>query len=232
MTGPDSSGVRRCPAVELVIFDNDGVVVDSEPIAHAAVVRTLAASGFYCDAPYSMRHFLGRSVASVRQHVEARLGRPLRADFERAFAAECFAGFDAELVEMPGISAVIESFVATGQRFCLASSGTHERIERALRRVGLWDAFAGRIYSAEDVQHGKPAPDLFLHAARAEGVDPENCVVIEDSPAGVQAAHRAGMPVVGFVRETPAEQLADADALVASMDQLSSTLELFFGSSN
>lgn len=218
--------------VGLVIFDNDGVVVDSEPIAHAAVVRTLAKSGFYCDVSYSMRHFLGRSVASVRSHVEARLGRRLRDDFEAVFAADCFAGFDAELAEMPGISAVLRSFVASGQRFCLASSGTHERIERALRRVDLWDAFAGHIYSAEDVVHGKPAPDLFLHAASSEGVAPSRCVVVEDSPAGVDAANRAGMACIGFARDTPAARLVGADALVGSMDELADSLKLFCGSSN
>jgi beta-phosphoglucomutase-like phosphatase (HAD superfamily) len=98
-------------------------------------------------------------------------------------------------------------------------------VAAALRRVGLWERFAGRVSSAQDVAHGKPAPDLFLHAAAACGVDPADCVVVEDSPAGVQAARAAGMVVLGFAARTPAERLRGADAVFADMAELPSLIE-------
>jgi beta-phosphoglucomutase-like phosphatase (HAD superfamily) len=105
--------------------------------------------------------------------------------------------------------------------YCLASSGTHERIRVALRKTGLYARFGeGRIFSAQDVGRGKPAPDLFLHAARTMGVTPARCAVVEDSPLGVQAARAAGMDVFGYTAMTPAAKLSDATALFGSMLQL------------
>src|SRR3954447_26153309 len=137
---------------------------------------------------------MGGSMASMRQKAEARLGRPLPADLEDRYHQRLFDGF-AQLQAIAGVEAVLDHLEAEGIRYCLASSGTHRRIRTALTAVGFLDRFEGRIFSAEDVAHGKPAPDLFLHAAYELGVNPADCVVVEDSPLGVAAANAAGMKV-------------------------------------
>jgi HAD superfamily hydrolase (TIGR01509 family) len=192
---------------DLVIFDNDGVLVDSEGHANRILSELLGECGHPLSCEECVVRFMGSSLASMRQAVEADLGRALPGDFEARYHARLFDVFRRELRPMPG---VIEALDRVEAATCVASSGTHERIRLALTTTGLFERFAGRIFSAEDVARGKPAPDLFLHAAARLDVDPSRCAVIEDSPLGIEAANAAGMTAFGYARLTPAARLRHA----------------------
>jgi HAD superfamily hydrolase (TIGR01509 family) len=198
---------------ELIIFDNDGVLVDSEPVANQVLASLLTEYGFPCTPEESIATFMGHSMPQVRAMVEERLGRPVPADLEARYIAQLFPTFERSLRPIPGIE---DALRAIDQTVCVASSGTHERIRLTLGAAGLWDRFGGRVFSAQDVVRGKPAPDLFLHAAASLGVDPRRCAVVEDSPAGVTAANAAGMTSFGFARLVPAERLGHATGAVFS----------------
>jgi HAD superfamily hydrolase (TIGR01509 family) len=203
----------------LVIFDNDGVLVDSERLANTILAELLTAAGLPYTFDEAVRDFMGGSMVSMRQHAEAKLGSPLPADLEDRYHQRLFDGF-AHLQPVPGVRDVLDHLDAEGISYCLASSGTHRRIHTALTAVGFWDRFEGRIFSSEDVRHGKPAPDLFLHAASSLGVKPADCVVVEDSPLGVAAANAAGMKVFGFAAMTDPRKLSTADAVFTEMSAL------------
>src|SRR5262245_61552787 len=198
---------------DLIIFDNDGVLVDSEPVANQVLSSLLTEYGYPCTPGDCIATFMGRSVPQVRAMVEGQLGRPLPADLETRYVEQLFPAFQRSLQPIPGIVEVLRTI---DQAVCVASSGTRQRIRLTLGRTGLWERFGGRVFSAEDVAHGKPAPDLFLHAAASFGVDPRRCAVVEDSPAGVSAANAAGMTSFGFARLVPAERLAHATGAVFS----------------
>jgi HAD superfamily hydrolase (TIGR01509 family) len=203
----------------LVIFDNDGVLVDSERLANGILAELLTEAGLPYTLDEAVRDFMGGSMVLMRRLAEDKLGSPLPADLEDRYHQRLFDGF-AQLQPVPGVAAVLDHLDAAGTTYCLASSGTHRRIRAALTAVGFWDRFEGRIFSSEDVHHGKPAPDLFLHAAATMGVKPVECVVVEDSPLGVAAANAAGMKVFGFAAMTPVEKLATADAIFHDMAAL------------
>jgi HAD superfamily hydrolase (TIGR01509 family) len=213
--------VQNAQRYELVIFDNDGVLVDSEPLSNRILAGYLTELGHPTTFEDSVRDFMGAAIHRVHDVVWERSGQALPAQFDATYHARVFAAFERELEPVPGVRAVLEKLAADGMPYCLASSGSHERIRVALRRTGL-DARFGepRIFSSQDVGRGKPAPDLFLHAARTMGVPPERCAVVEDSPLGVEAARAAGMDVYGFTAMTPAAKLKDATALFASMSEL------------
>ncbi len=198
----------------LLILDNDGVLVDSEPIANRVLAELLTEYGDPTTYGESVTRYLGTTLTYVREVVEAKLGHALPADLERRYHDELFARMRTELTAVAGVEAALD---AIDLPTCVASSGTHERIAFALKTVGLYDRFAGRIFSAEDVSRGKPFPDLFRYAAKRLGVAPAECVVVEDSPYGVQAAKAAGMAVVGYAALTPASRLDGADRIVATM---------------
>jgi HAD superfamily hydrolase (TIGR01509 family) len=207
---------------DLVIFDNDGVLVDSEWHANGILAALLTESGLPCTREQSIAEYLGTSMASVRERVECALGRPLPADFEARYHERLFEVFRTELTAVPGVEHALGQIRTPA---CVASSGTHERIRLALTTTGLYDRFAGRIFSAQDVPRGKPEPDLFLHAAATLGVRPERCAVVEDSPLGVEAANRAGMTAFGFARVTPPARLQEAKGGVfTAMDELPALL--------
>jgi HAD superfamily hydrolase (TIGR01509 family) len=206
-----------------VIFDNDGVLVDSERLANTILAELLTEAGLPYTFDEAVRDFMGGSMVSMRELAEARLGSPLPADLEDRYHQQLFDGF-AQLQPVPGVREVLDQLDSEGITYCLASSGTHRRIHTALTAVGFWDRFEGRIFSSEDVQHGKPAPDLFLHAASSMGVKPAECVVVEDSPLGVAAANAAGMKVFGFAAMTAPEKLASADAVFRDMTALPSLI--------
>lgn len=191
-----------------VIFDCDGVLVDSEPLSAAAMAETMRSAGIDASAEDAAREFTGLSLESAMARSEEMLGAPLPADFAPSYRSRLYAAFDAELEAVSGVAAAIATIESRGIPTCVASSGEHERIRRALSLAGLHAGFEGRIYSATEVEHGKPAPDLFLHAARSEGWEPGLCVVVEDSTAGAAAGRAAGMSVLGYAERTPAEALA------------------------
>ncbi|GAB2631400.1 HAD family hydrolase [Kribbella swartbergensis] len=208
----------------LVIFDNDGVLVDSERLANTILAELLTEAGLPYTFEETVRDFMGGSMVSMRQKAEARLGRPLPADLEDRYHQRLFDGF-ANLRAIEGVDAVLDHLDAQGVTYCLASSGTHRRIRTALSAVGFLDRFEGRIFSAEDVAHGKPAPDLFLHAARTLGVKPADCVVVEDSPLGVAAANAAGMTVFGYAGMTDPAKLSSADLVFHDMAALADLID-------
>jgi HAD superfamily hydrolase (TIGR01509 family) len=210
---------------DLVIFDNDGVLVDSEPISNRLLAAYLTELGHPTSYEESIRDYMGSAMHRIHELVLERTGRRLPEDFDDVFHARVFAAFEQELVAVAGASVVLEKLAADGVPYCVASSGSHERIRVGHRTTGLDRWFdEERIFSSQDVGRGKPAPDLFLYAAEKMGVAPERCVVIEDSPLGVQAAIAAGMDVYGFTAMTPAEKLSGADRLFSHMEELADLL--------
>ncbi|MEQ6027734.1 HAD family hydrolase [Streptomyces salinarius] len=210
---------------DLVIFDNDGVLVDSEPISNRLLAGYLTELGHPTSYEDSLRDYMGGAMHRVHDLVWERTGRRLPADFDDVIHGRVFAAFERELEPVPGAVGVLEKLAADGVAYCVASSGSHERIRVGHRKAGLDRWFDdGRIFSSQDVGRGKPAPDLFLHAAARMGVAPERCAVVEDSPLGVQAAVAAGMDVYGFTAMTSAGKLAGATRLFGDMGELADLL--------
>ncbi|MEU3662744.1 HAD family hydrolase [Streptomyces sp. NPDC032940] len=210
---------------ELVVFDNDGVLVDSEPISNRLLAAYLTELGHPTTYEESLRDYMGAAMHRVHDTVLERSGRRLPDDFDKLFHERVFAAFAQDLEPVPGAADVLEKLAADDVPYCVASSGSHERIRVGHRKTGLDRWFDdARIFSAEDVGRGKPAPDLFLHAAERMGVAPERCVVIEDSALGVQAAVAAGMDVYGFTGMTPAARLSGATGLFGDMGELADLL--------
>ena len=194
----------------LVILDSDGVLVDSEPLSNRELAAMLGELGWTLTTEESMATFMGRSWSSVAELIEERLG-PLPPDFEARYHDRLYEAIERDLQPVPGVIDVLDTLQ---HRTCVASSGSHEKLRRTLGRTGLLHRFEGRIFSAAEVARGKPEPDLFLHAAARMGSDPVECVVVEDSPLGVEAARRAGMASVGYAGRTPAARLAGADVVI------------------
>ncbi|GAA3096030.1 HAD family hydrolase [Streptomyces echinatus] len=210
---------------DLVIFDNDGVLVDSEPISNRLLAAYLTELGHPTSYEDSIRDYMGSAMHRIHDLILERTGQRLPEDFDDVFHARVFAAFERELRPVTGVTGVLEKLAADGLPYCVASSGSHARIRVGHRTTGLDRWFAEeRIFSSEDVGRGKPAPDLFLHAAERMGVAPERCVVVEDSPLGVQAAVAAGMDVYGFTAMTPAARLAGAGELFSDMGELADLL--------
>ncbi|MGQ4390552.1 HAD family hydrolase [Streptomyces sp. SAS_270] len=210
---------------DLVIFDNDGVLVDSEPISNRLLAAYLSELGHPTSYEESIRDYMGSAMHRIHELVLERTGQRLPDDFDDIFHSRVFAAFERELQPVAGITGVLEKLAADEVPYCVASSGSHERIRVGHRTTGLDQWFEEtRIFSSQDVGRGKPAPDLFLYAAERMGVAPERCVVVEDSPLGVQAAVAAGMDVYGFTAMTPPTRLAQATQLFSGMGELADLL--------
>lgn len=196
---------------DLIIFDNDGVLVDSEPIACDVLARVLTECGIPTTFDDVVANYLGGSISRTRRMGEEILGRGLPPDFEDRFHEGLFARLETELRAVEGIPDVLDRLDIVSARYCVASSGSPERIRRSLSAAGLIDRFDDdQIFSASDVARGKPHPDLFLMAAERMEADPGRCVVVEDSPLGIEAANRAGMASVGFASLQSSEKLSAA----------------------
>lgn len=210
---------------DLVIFDNDGVLVDSEPISNTILAGYLTELGHPTSYEDSLRDYMGAAVHRIHDLVMERTGKRLPDDFDETLHARVFAAFERELAAVDGVTEVLGKLVADSVPYCVASSGSHERIRVGHRKTGLDLWFQdGVVFSAQDVGRGKPAPDLFLHAAQRMGVAPERCVVVEDSPLGVQAALAAGMDVYGFTAMTSAGKLDGAKGYFGAMAELPTLL--------
>ena len=215
---------------DLVIFDLDGVLVDSEPISAKVTAAALAEAGIEISERELCERFLGVSTGSMLGTIEAEHGCRLPASFQRTLRANILAAFEHGLLPVAGVPAVLD---ALASRCCVASSSHPERIRRSLELVGLLDRLAPNLFSATMVAHGKPAPDLFLLAAARMAAEPARCVVIEDSEVGVCAGKAAGMTVFGFAgasharSETHAPRLeaAGADLVFVEMTALGAVLE-------
>ncbi|MEV7547200.1 HAD family hydrolase [Streptomyces sp. NPDC089915] len=191
--------------IELVIFDCDGVLVDSERIAVRVQVALGARLGWPLTEDEVVDRFIGRSHTAIREQVAERLGEETAAVWAEGFEELHREAVDAGLAPVDGLPEALDALTLPT---CVASSGSHDKMRHTLGRTGLYERFAGRIHSASEVAHGKPAPDLFLHAARRMGVDPAACVVVEDSRPGVLAARAAGMRSLGYAGGlTPARLL-------------------------
>lgn len=195
------------PSIELVIFDCDGVLVDSEPTANLILTRALNREGLAIGRQNLARKTRGLSMKSVVDWAETELGCSLPADFLDQVQRETFDAFRQNLRAMTGVSSAVERIKAQGHQVCVASSGEPEKFNLTLSLTGLIDHFDGKLFSATEVPKGKPEPDLFLHAAREMGFAPECTAVIEDSLPGLLATLRAGMRSFMYVPRGDGESM-------------------------
>jgi len=186
---------RTILPLDLIIFDCDGVLVDSEVISCRVHAEVLTRHGYPITAEQVFARFLGRSALAANREVEAELGRALPDDFDAQLKAALFDEFTVSLQAVPHVA---EALAAIATPVCVASSGTPDKIRTSLTHTGLLPRLAPHIFSATQVAHGKPAPDLFLFAAAQMGAAPGRCLVVEDSVPGVTAARAAGMTAFGF----------------------------------
>lgn len=183
------------PNVDLVIFDCDGVLIDSEIISARMLVAELARLGVHIDMAYVAQHFLGRSYPTVMAQIRREFGLDLPAEFEDAYRSRLMAAFEVGLTVMPDVGQVLQDLALP---WCVATSSSPKRASRSLEIARLDQLVGEGLYTASMVARGKPAPDLFLHVAKERGVDPSRCLVIEDSLNGVRAGLAAGMQVWRF----------------------------------
>lgn len=207
-------------APELVIFDCDGVLLDSEVLSVRADVECFAAAGYPITAENIRERYVGLSQAAMEADVAARYGRALPLDFAERHRRRLREIFEAELIALPGVEAVLGALCC---KVCVASSSSPERLHHSLSLVGLYDRFAPNVFSAAMVARGKPAPDLFFYAAAQMGAAPARCIVVEDSLAGIEAARAAGMAAIGFCggshcRPGHADRLRERGAAVVIAD--------------
>lgn len=208
---------------ELVIFDCDGVLVDSEPIANRELAGLLTECGLPVSAEQAMAWFVGHAMPDVVRMAEERLGRPLPPDFSDTLQARSAAAFTRELKPVDGVVKLLDTLC---MRCCVASNGPLAKMRASLGATGLLERFEGRLFSAQQVQRPKPAPDLFLFAAAALGVRPDRCIVIEDGAFGVQAAVAAGMRAIGYAPHDDGSKLRREGAeIFSSMRQIADRLQ-------
>jgi HAD superfamily hydrolase (TIGR01509 family) len=210
----------------LVIFDCDGVLVDSEPIANRTLAQALKAEGLEISQAEVTRVTTGLSLASVLDWLAADFNLVLGDNFLAALQDITFAAFRNDLQAVPGAPEAVSAIQQSGLPSCVASSGEIAKMTLTLTLSGLYEAFAGRLFSATWVAAGKPAPDVFLYAAGEMGVAPERCLVVEDSLPGIAAARAAGMTVLGY----GGDELAAAGATVfADMQDLPDLVSTVIG---
>ena len=207
-------------SIRLVIFDCDGVLVDSEGPSNRAVAEEITVLGWPMTEAESTARFVGFRLSDIPPVVEAHLGRPVPDGWVELLRQRLIASF--ETVEaIPGARAALEATAGLGLAFRVASNSSHEEMDVKFARTGLAALVGGRQHSARDVPHGKPAPDVFLAAAAAAGVEPTACLVVEDSLPGIQAARDAGMRVVALdITGTGPAQRAAGATTIASLDEL------------
>ena len=213
----------------LIIFDCDGVLVDSEPIAHGLLAQMMTDLGHPMTTAESVQKFTGRSLADTLPRIEDALGRSIPDEIGQHYSRLLLERLRRDLTPIAGVK---EAVTMLNYPRCVASSSSLERIHLSLEVTGLASLFSSNIFSATQVTHGKPAPDLYLFAATRMAVAPEDCVVIEDSALGVTAGRAAGMKVIGFTGGThsigdAARHLASAGAyhVVSSMAELPAIVE-------
>lgn len=186
-------------AIDLIIFDCDGVLIDSEIISAQMLVDELAALGVHIDLAYVARHFLGRSYPTVMASIRTDFGLNLPPEFEDLYRNRLMAAFEQNLTVIPHVNDVLNQLALP---YCVATSSSPKRAERSLQIVGLEVLTRDKLFTAAMVARGKPAPDLFLLCANRFQVDPARCLVIEDSLNGIRAARAAGIPVWRFTGGT------------------------------
>ena len=210
--------------IDLVIFDCDGVLIDSEPIVSRAHAESLAICGCPIGEAQLLERFCGISDKDMLAAIERESGRKLPADYDERLAAIIAHEYRRSLKAIDGVAALLAALAVP---FCVASSGVMTQIRRGLEIAGLAEHFAERMFSASMVERGKPAPDLFLYAANRMGATAQRCVVIEDSLPGIAAAVAAGMTAIGFTGgshcppdHAPRLAAAGAAVVIDRMDRL------------
>lgn len=191
-----------------IIFDCDGVLVDSEELSIQILVDIGNAYGANISLAYALKNFAGTSIEHCRQYIESQAGQKLPDDFTDQFRQKSYQAFDEHLQPIKGVHALLDALKLP---YCVASSGPLDKIKRNLAIVGLSNKFTGRMYSSYEISSWKPEPDIFLYAAKQMGFKPPECVVIEDSLAGVQAARAGGFDVYAYVGDKSHNAFGDVD---------------------
>jgi HAD superfamily hydrolase (TIGR01509 family) len=214
--------------LQLVIFDCDGVLVDSEPISNRVLAGALTAVGLPTTLEEALTEYKGLLLSETVARARAKLGRPLPKGWVEGFERDREETFRRELEPIPGAVVAVERVRDAGVAICVASQGKLEKTELTLGLTGLRDLFApDALFSAASVPRGKPHPDLFLHAARTMGAEPARCAVVEDTTLGVTAAVSAGMRALGYVADSDEESLREAGAEVfGSLEEVPALLGL------
>jgi HAD superfamily hydrolase (TIGR01509 family) len=208
------------PPFELVIFDCDGVLVDSERITNQVFAQMLNELGLPVKLDDMFENFVGHSMQQCLTLIADMLGHAPPKDFVESYRKRTKAALESQLVAVTGIESALDNIALP---YCVASSGDHDKMRMTLGITGLLPRFDGKLYSVTEVEKPKPSPDVFLYAAQQQGISPAACVVIEDTPTGVLAAVAAGMTVYGYAALTPAHRLltAGAHGVFRSMDEIS-----------
>jgi HAD superfamily hydrolase (TIGR01509 family) len=208
---------------QLIIFDCDGVLVNSEPISNRVMAEVLSENGLPMSLEGCYEHFMGRTMSDCVRILETRFGHTVGTDFVDSVRRRTLDALRTEVAPVPGIVAALERISVP---VCVASSGQLTKMRTTLQQTGLLHRFEDRLFSAAAMARGKPHPDIFLHAAQALDAEPASCAVVEDSPVGVEAGVAAGMTVYGYAALSDAERLSAAGAHVfTDMRTLPSLLE-------
>jgi len=203
---------------KLVIFDCDGVLVDSEPISNRIIANYLTKHGLPTSQQQAIELFAGGSLSKIGEYFQAQMGKAIDPDFENTYRDQCKTAFAEELESVAGVKEMLQQIPIPK---CVGSNGPLYKIKFNLNKTGLSSFFGDKLYSAYDIKRWKPEPHLYLHAAQEMGVSPDDCVVVEDSLHGVEAAIAAGMKVFGFTGTKKASILKAAGAIPFDhMDQL------------
>ena len=214
---------------DLIIFDCDGVLVDSERVANEVFARVLdEVCGLKFTLDDMFDTFVGHSRAQCLQKIEAIIGEPPPPELDLRYQRDIDDALRKTVQAIDGIESALEKLSVP---YCVASSGSHDKMKMTLGKTNLMRFFEGNIFSTSDVERGKPHPDIYLHAARTMGVtDPARCVVVEDSPIGVTGAVAAGMRVFGFAELMPAHRLHKAGAhhVFERMHELSDLIDTYY----
>lgn len=215
-------------SVELVIFDCDGVLVDSEVISNRVLAAMLTEQGLPTTLAQARREYQGLLLEDVSARAAAKLGRSLPADWLARYEAARSDAFRHELRPIAAVAETVQALLVAGLAVCVASQGKLEKTRLSLALTGLDHLFPEHVrFSAQSVANGKPAPDLFLHAAASMGTKPKRCVVVEDTPSGVLAAVAAGMRAIGYSADSDEHALAAAGAEpMRTLDELPRLLAL------
>ncbi|KQP39744.1 HAD family phosphatase [Pseudorhodoferax sp. Leaf274] len=210
---------------DAILFDCDGVLVDSEPITHRVLVQVLGERGWHITQQECMRLFVGKAVKDEAALIEQRTGQPVTQEWLQAFWARRNAALESDLEVIAGAETAVPALhAATGGRIACASGADRAKVELQLRKVGLYACFEGRIFSGHEMPKSKPAPDVYLAAAAALGADPRRCAVVEDTVTGVTSGVAAGATVFGYSPggpgHSPAESLRAAGAVHVFTDMV------------
>jgi len=220
------SASQPSASFDAVIFDCDGVLADSEGITNRVLADMVRLLGCPLSVQEVRRRFTGVPMAEVVKALQAKLGHKLPGIWHSQFHARRAEAFRRELRAIPGVQALLQALAAAGVPVAVASGAERDKVLANLKIIGLDAYFGPQVFTGSDVAHSKPAPDVYLLAAKSLGVDPSRCAVVEDSATGVRAGVAAGMAVFGYAADTPADELraAGASAVAASMQQVGELL--------